>query len=140
MYELTFGSEFLDKGGDGRPEHPEARGDESIHQVKLPDLHTMPKREDAHAQNDDGTQRIEPHDQTAAIFAVNNDAGEGKHQHGGNRLQNGEGAEGHFRMRGFEDVPGNRGRVHPAAQHGNHVGGEDEAQRALAEDISHTLL
>ena len=82
---------------------------------------------------------IEPHDEAATILAVNNDAGEGKHQHGGEGLQNGKSAQRHFRVRGFEDVPGDRGRVHPAAQHGDHVGGEDEAQRALAEDGSHTF-
>ena len=140
LHELAFGREFLNECGDGRPEHPETGGDESIHQIELPDLHAMLKGEDAHGHNDDGAHGIEPHDEAAAIFAVDNDAGEGKHQHGGNGLQNGEGAESHFRMRGFEDVPGDRGRVHPAAQHGDHVGGKDEAQRALAEDISHTLL
>jgi len=98
------------------------------------------KRQNAYDHNDHGTDCVEPHDETPPIFAVDNDAGERKHQHGGNGLQDGESAESHFRMRGFEDVPGDRGRVHPAAQHGDHVGSKDEAQRALAEDISHTLL
>src|SRR5580698_5194602 len=40
-------------------------------------------------------------------------------------------------MRGLQDVPGDGGRIHPAAQHGNHVGGEDETQRSLTEDGTH---
>ena len=140
LHELTFRREFLDERGDGGPEHPEAGGDEGVHQIELPDLHAVAKREDGDGHNDHGAHGVEPHDEAAAIFAINDDAGEGKHEHGGNGLQNGEGAERHFRVRGFEDVPGDRGRVHPAAQHGDHVGGKDEAQRALAEDGSHTLL
>ena len=42
-----------------------------------------------------------------------------------------------FRMRGLQDVPGHRGRIHPAAQHGDQVGGKDETQRALAENVTH---
>ena len=42
-----------------------------------------------------------------------------------------------FGVRGLQDVPGDRGRVHPAAQHGDHVGREDKTQRALAEDGTH---
>ena len=55
----------------------------------------------------------------------------------GNGLQHGEGPQSHFGVRGLQDVPGDGGRVHPAAQHGNHVGGEDETQRTLAEDGTH---
>ncbi len=140
LNKFTFGCEFLDECSDGWPEHPEAGGDERIHQVELPDLHAMLEREDSHGHDDRGAHAIEPHDQDAAIFPVNEDAGERKHQHGGNGLQNGEGAERHFRVRGLEDVPGNGGRVHAAAQHGDHVGGENETQRSLAEDGAHTLL
>ena len=137
LHELTFGREFLDEGRDGWPEHPEAGGDQGIHQIELPDLDAMPKREDGHRDDDRGAHSVEPHDQAAAIFAVNNHAGEGKHQHGRNGLQNGEGAERHLRVRGFEDVPGDGGRVHPAAQHGDHVGGKDEVQRTSTEDVAH---
>src|SRR6202034_3924132 len=118
----------------------EAGGDECVHQVKLPDLHTMFERENSHGDDDRGAHTVEPHDQDAAVFTINEDAGEGKHQHGGDGLQNGKGAEGHFRVRGLEDVPGYCGRVHAAAQHGDHVGGENETQRSLAEDGAHTLL
>ena len=137
LHELAFGREFLDQRGDGRPEHPEAGGDESVHQIELPELHAMPKCENGHGHDDDGTHGIEPHDQAAAIFTVDQDAGEREHEHGWNGLQNGEGAERHFRVRGFEDVPGDGGRIHAAAQHGDHVGGKDETQRTLAEDGAH---
>ena len=139
LHELAFGREFLNERGDGRPEHPEACGDESVHQIELPDFHAVLKGQDAYGDNDHGADGIEPHDQTATIFAVDNHAGEGEHQHGRNGLQDGESAERHFRVRDFEDVPGDRGRIHPAAQHGDHVGGKDEAQRALAENLSHTF-
>ena len=137
LHELTFGRELLDQRRDGWPEHPEAGGDQRVHQIELPDLHAMAKREDRYGYDDHGAHGVEPHDQAAAIFAVDKDSGEGKHEHGGNGLQNGEGAERHFRVRGFEDVPGHGGRVHPAAQHGDHVGGKDETQRTLAEDGAH---
>jgi hypothetical protein len=80
------------------------------------------------------------HDQAAAIFAVDDDAGEGEHQHGGDRLQNGQGAEGDFGVRGLQNVPGDGGRVHAAAQHGDQIGAEDETQRPLLQNGTHTLL
>src|SRR6202453_1525231 len=140
LHELALGREFLNQRGDGWPEHPETGGDEGVHQVELPHLHPMLEREDGDGHDDQGADGVEPHDQAAAIFAINDYASEGKHEHGGNGLQNGEGTERHFRVGGFQNVPGNRGRIHPAAQHGDHVGGKDKAQRALAEDVSHTLL
>ena len=137
LHEFAFGREFLDERGDGGPEHPEAGGDEGVHQIQLPDLHAMLKGEDGHDHNDHGAHGIQPHDQAAAVFAVDDDAGEGKHEHGGDGLQNGEGAERHFRVRGLQDVPGDGGGIHPAAQHGDHVGGKDEAQRTPAENGAH---
>src|SRR6202040_2058447 len=95
--ELAFWSEFLNQRSDGWPEHPEAGSDQSIHQVELPDLHTMSKRQHSNAHDNHSAHGIEPHNQAPAIFAVNQDAGEGKHEHGGKRLQNRERAESHFR-------------------------------------------
>src|SRR5579864_2833993 len=76
LHELTFGCEFLNERGDGGPEHPEASGDESVHQVELPDLDAMSKREDGHANDNDSAHSVKPHDQAAAIFTINDDAGE----------------------------------------------------------------
>jgi hypothetical protein len=137
VHEPVLGRQFLNESGDGRPEHPETGGDQRIHQVELPDLHAMPEREDGHRHNDHGAHGVEPHHQPPAVFAVNDNAGEGQHEHGGNGLQNNQRAQGLFGVRGLQDVPGDGGRVHPAAQHGNQVGRKDEAQRTLAEDATH---
>jgi len=115
VHELALGREFLNERGDGRPEHPEAGGDQGVHEVEFPDLHAMLKGEHGDDGDDDAAHGVEPHDQAAAVFAVNNDAGEGQHEHGGNGLQNGERPERHFGVRGLKDVPGDGGRVHPAA-------------------------
>ncbi len=137
VHELAPRREFLDQGGNRRPEHPEAGGDQCIHQVKLPDLHAVLKGEDGHCHNNHSAQGVEPHDQAAAILAVDDHSGKGQHEHGWQRLQNRKGAQCHFRMRGLQDVPGHGGRIHPAAHHGNNIGGEYETQRAMAEDGAH---
>src|SRR5258708_3412745 len=45
LHELAFGREFLNESGNGRPKHPEARGDQRIHEVELPNLYPMSKRQ-----------------------------------------------------------------------------------------------
>src|SRR5882757_7437309 len=40
-------------------------------------------------------------------------------------------------MRSLQDVPGHGSRVHPAAQHGDHVGGENKSQRTLGKTGAH---
>jgi hypothetical protein len=40
-------------------------------------------------------------------------------------------------MRGLQDVPGHSGRIHPAANHGNQIGGKDESQWTMAEAGTH---
>ena len=138
--EFFPGSQLLDEGGDGRPEHPETRRHQHVHQVEFPDFHFAGIGQQGHDHDDQGARGIEDHDQAAAIFAVDEDAGEGEHQHGGDRLQNGEGAEGDFGVRGLQNVPGDGGRVHAAAQHGDQIGAEDETQRPLLQNGTHTLL
>ena len=133
-------SQLLDEGGDGRPEHPETRRHQHVHQVEFPDFHFAGIGQQGHDHDDQGARGIEDHDQAAAIFAVDEDAGEGEHQHGGDRLQNGEGAESGCGVRGLQNVPGDGGRVHAAAQHGDQIGAEDETQRPLLQNGTHTLL
>src|SRR5258706_8211502 len=116
LHELAFGREFLDEGGDGRPEHPEAGGDERVHQIELPNLYSMPKREDGYGHDDHGAQGVEPHNQAAAIFAVYQDAGEGKHEHGGDWLRKGQGGESPFRVRWPQAVPVDSRPVYPTTQ------------------------
>ena len=87
---LSLGSEFLYQGCDGGPEHPEARCHKRVHQVEMPDLRVAPVGEHRHDQNDDCARDIEHHDQPPAVFAIDDDAGKGQHQHGGQCLQDGK--------------------------------------------------
>src|SRR6202011_5068974 len=64
-------------------------------------------------------------------------SGEGKHQHRGQCLQDGKGTKRHLGVRGIEDVPGDRGSVHAAAQHGDYVGGKNKTQGTSPEDGTH---
>jgi len=70
------------------------------------------------------------------VLAVDYHAGEGKHEHSGNSLQDGKSSQCHFGVSGFQDVPGHGGRVHPAAHHGDQVGGKNETQGTPAEDAT----
>ena len=81
--ELLSGGQFLDQSGNRGPEHPEAGGDQSIHQVKLPDFYFAGKRQDRNRQDDDGADRIQHHHQPAPVFAVDQNSGEGQHEHCG---------------------------------------------------------
>ncbi len=72
VHEPVLRGQFLNEGGDSRPEHPEPGGDQRVHQVELPDLHAVPEGEDGHGHDDHGAQGVEPHDQAPAVFAVNN--------------------------------------------------------------------
>ena len=137
LHERPLRCEFLNQRGDGRPEHPETGGHQRVHQIELPDLHVVPKRENGDGYDDDRAHGVEPHDEAAPVFAIDQDAGEGKHEHGGQRLQHRELSQRHLRVRGLQNVPGDRGRVHPAAQHRDHVGREHKAQGTLAEDGAH---
>ena len=135
--ELPLWGELLDQRRDGWPEHPEAGGNQSIHQIKLPDLDLVSKSKDRDSDDYHGTNCIQPHHQPPPVFTIDHDASEGKHQHRRHGLEDGERTEGHFGMSGLQDVPGNCGRVHPAADHRNEVGGKDESQGTLAETGTH---
>ncbi len=137
MDELFSRRQFLDERGNGWPEHPEAGRDQRVHQVQFPDFYLAGKRQDRNREDDDGADCVQHHDQPAPVFAVNQNAGEGQHQHGGESLQHGKCSQRDFRMSGLQNVPGNRGGIHPAAQHGDHVGGEDVPQRPLLQNVAH---
>jgi hypothetical protein len=77
------------------------------------------------------------HDQPAPVLAIDNDPGEGQQKHGGQSLQNHQRAQGHLGMRRLQDVPGYSGRVHAAAQHGNHVSQKNETKSPLLQDGAH---
>ena len=47
LHELALGREFLNQRSDRRPEHPEAGGDQRVHQVELPDSDAMLESKDA---------------------------------------------------------------------------------------------
>src|ERR1700722_20546159 len=83
LNEFAFGREFLNERSDCGPEHPEAGGDERVHQIKFPDFYPVLEGEDGDGGDDDGANGVEEHDQTAAIFAVDDDAGEGQNHYGG---------------------------------------------------------
>jgi hypothetical protein len=134
---LGFRGHFLDEGGDGGPEHPEAGGDQHAHQVELPGVDGAAQREHGDRQHHGAPAQVEQHHQMAAVLAIDDDAGEGQHEHAGKRGQYHQDAEVHFRVRLLQDGPGDGGGVHAAAQHGNHIGGEDEAQRPVAENGAH---
>src|SRR5581483_6803079 len=127
-YELGVGREFLDERGDGGPEHAEAGGHEHGHGVQMPDLRLSAQREGGDSENNDGARGVEEHYQAAAVFPVDDHAGERQHEHGRQRLQHDKGAERGFRARGLEDEPRHRGGVHPAPEHGDEIGGEHEPQ------------
>src|SRR5258706_3780463 len=136
-HELAFGREFLDERGDGRPEHPEAGGDQRVHQIELPDLNAAAKGQYRDHENDDGARGVEHHDQSTAVFAVNDYAREWQHEHGGERLQNSERAQRHLRMRSLQNRPRDGSGVHAAAQHGDHVGRKNESQPAFLQNRAH---
>ena len=137
LHELALGRQFLNQRRDRRPEHPEARRHQRVHQVEFPHLHAMQERQHHDHEDDDGAQRVEPHHQPPPVFAVDDDAGEGKHQHGRNRLQRGKRAQRHFRMRALQNRPGHRRGVHPAAEHGDHVRRKYKSQRAFLQNGAH---
>jgi hypothetical protein len=85
-------------------------------------------------------QGVEPHNQPPAILAIDDDAGERQHQHGWNGLEHGERPQCDFGMRGLQNVPGDGGGIHAAAQHRNHVSRENEAQRRLLQNGPHTII
>ncbi len=88
--------QFLNQRGNGWPEHPETRRHQRVHQVQFPDFHLAGKRQDRNREDDDCAKRIQHHHQPAPVFAVNQNSGEGEHQHGGKRLQHGKRAQRHF--------------------------------------------
>ena len=97
----------------------------------------MAKRQDGHGHDDHSAHGIEPHDQAAAIFAVDEHSGEGKHEHGGNGLQDGEGAQRHFRVRGLQDVPGHGGRFIPLPNMEITLAAKTKRSGRLAENSAH---
>jgi hypothetical protein len=135
--ELALGCEFLDECCDGRPEHPEARGDQHVHQVELSDLDSVPERENRDCHDDDGAGGVENHDEAATVLAVDDDSGEGEHQHRRQRLQDREGAQSQLRMSCLEDVPGDGSRIHPATQHRNDIGQQNEPKRPFLQNGAH---
>src|SRR5262249_54055724 len=76
----------------------------------------------------------------APVLAVNDHAGEGKHQERGNGLQHEQSAQRHLRMRGLQDVPGHAGGVHPAADHGDDVCDKHQTKSTMAQDGPHNSL
>ena len=67
-----------------------------------------------------------------AVFAVNHHAAERQHQHCRNGLQHEQRAQSGFRMRGLKHIPCDRGDIHPAANHGDHVGGKDQPKTRMS--------
>ena len=53
--ELFARSQFLYKGGDRRPEHPEASCDQRVHDIELPHSYFAGEGQDRNRENDDGT-------------------------------------------------------------------------------------
>ncbi len=111
--------EFLDKCRDGRPEHPEAGGNQHVHGVKFPDLYAMGESQQGDHENNYTARGVEQHDQPAPVFAVNHYASERKQQQGRDGLHDRKRAERDFGMCGLQNVPGDSGSVHAAAEHGN---------------------
>src|SRR5438309_4198741 len=80
--ELVSRSQFLDKRSDRGPEHPEASGDQGVHGVQLPDLCSSGEGENGNRKDDDRASGVEHHNQTPAILAVNDHAGEREQKNG----------------------------------------------------------
>src|SRR6266853_3340743 len=137
LYELAFGRQLLNQRRDRRPEHPEARCHQRIHQIKLPHLYPVQKREHHHHQNNDSSHSISPHHQPPPVFAINNHTGERKHQHGGNRLQSRKRPQSHLRMSALQNRPRHSSRIHSTAQHRDHIGRKNESQRTFLQNGAH---
>ena len=140
MDEFIAGSHFLNERGNGRPEHPEARRDQHVHRVQFPDFGFSFECEHGDGRNDERAGCVEHHDQTAAVFAVNNYAGEWKQQNRRQSLNDSKRSQCNFRMRRLQNVPGHGGGVHPAADHGDDVGSEYEPQALFLQNRTHNLL
>ena len=137
LHERALGRQFLNQRRDRGPKHPEARRHQRIHQVEFPHPHAAHERQHHDRKNDDGAQSIQPHHQPPPVFAVDDDAGEGQHQHRGNRLQSRKRAQSHLGVSALQDRPSHRGGVHPAAQHGDYVRRKNKSQRAFLQDRAH---
>ena len=137
--ELFSRCQFLDQRRDGWPEHPETGRHQRVHQVQFPDFYLAGKGQDRNRENDDGADSIQHHDQPAPVFTVNQNSGEGQHQHGGKGLQHGKRSQRYFRVGGLQNVPGDGGGIHPAAQHRDHVGGENVPHGRFLQNVAHTF-
>ncbi len=139
LHELGFRCQLLNERRDRRPEHPETGSNERVHHVELPDLDLMAQCERGHDEDDDKTARIEQHDEPAAVFTVDDDAGERQHQDRGDRRQHDQRAQRRLIVRGLQDVPDHGGVIHPAPQHGDEIGGKHQPQRPLLKDGTHAF-
>ena len=137
MDEVLIGSQLLNQRRDGGPEHPEAGSHQRVHQVKLPEFHLPLKGQDRDDKNDDCAGGVEHHDQASPVLAIDDDPSEREHQQRGNGLQNGEGAQGDFRVGGLQNEPGYGGGVHAAAQHRDQVRAENVTQRRFLQNGTH---
>src|SRR5208282_5631818 len=70
LHERALRGQFLNERGDGRPEHPEAGGDERVHQIELPYLDAVENGEDGDYEDDDRAQGIEPHHEAPPVFTI----------------------------------------------------------------------
>src|SRR6266566_905976 len=137
--ELVSRSQFLDERSDGGPEHPEAGSDQSVHGVQLPDLCSSGEGENGNCKDDNRASGVEHHDQSATILAVNDHACKREQKDCRKGLHHRQGPKGDCRMRGLQNVPGDRGGIHSAANHGNYVGSENETQPLLLQNRTHEL-
>src|SRR4029077_9692553 len=74
-----------------------------------------------------------------AVLTIDDHAGKRQHKQRWDRLQDDYSPERHLGMRHLKDVPDHSGGVHAAAQHGDQIGDEDEAQAALPENCPHEI-
>ena len=88
-------------------------------------------------RGDDGPNRVQCHEQFSSILAVNEHSAERQHEQRRNRLEHEQHAQRCFRMGLLKHVPGDCGGVHSTADHGDHIGGKDEPQPAMLEDVTH---
>ena len=140
MYEFVARRELLNQRGYRRPKYPEARSHQHVHGVEFPHLHFAGKSKDRNHYDHECARRVEHHHETPPVFTIDNHACEGEQQDGRERLHDSKCAQRDFRMRGLQNVPGDRSGVHAAADHGHHVRAKDETQRLLLQNGTHDLL
>jgi hypothetical protein len=71
--------------------------------------------------------------QAAAIFTIDDDAGEGKHEQSRHGLKYDESAQAHLGMRRLQNEPCHRGGIHAAADHRYQIRDEDQPESTMFE-------